>query len=79
MLPLSADPRPEAKRSAGIPVQRFHPHEVFHQSITFTDGYLHRGDEPGPGVIFHEEAARAYPYQQAHLADNRLQDGTVHE
>ena len=53
--------------------------EVFEQSMTFADGYLHPGDKPGIGVEFNEEAAAAYPYQQAYLPYNRLVDGTVHD
>src|SRR6476660_8787762 len=53
--------------------------EVFEQSMTFVDGYLHPGDKPGIGVEFNEEAAAAYPYQQAYLPYNRLVDGTVHD
>jgi mannonate dehydratase len=30
-------------------------------------------------VEFNEEAAAAYPYQQAYLPYNRLVDGTVHD
>ena len=48
---------------------------VFEQSMTFVDGYLHPGDKPGIGVEFNEEAAAAYPYQQAYLPYNRLVDG----
>ena len=53
--------------------------EVFEQSMTFVDGYLHPGDKPGIGVEFNAEAAAAYPYQQAYLPYNRLVDGTVHD
>ena len=53
--------------------------EVFQQSMTFKDGYLHPGNEPGIGVEFNEEAAAAFPYQQAYLPYNRLVDGTVHD
>jgi mannonate dehydratase len=53
--------------------------EVFQQSMTFKDGYLHPGDNPGIGVEFNEEAAAAFPYQQAYLPYNRLVDGTVHD
>ena len=53
--------------------------EVFEQSMTFVDGYLHPGDKPGIGVEFNEEAAAAFPYQQAYLPYNRLVDGTVHD
>jgi mannonate dehydratase len=52
---------------------------VFEQSMTFVDGYLHPGDAPGIGVEFNEEAAAAFPYQQAYLPYNRLVDGTVHD
>jgi mannonate dehydratase len=47
--------------------------------MTFVDGYLHPGDKPGIGVEFNEEAAAAFPYQQANLPNNRLVDGTVHD
>ena len=52
---------------------------VFEQSMTFADGYLHPGDRPGLGVELNEEAAAAFPYQQAYLPYNRLADGTVHD
>ena len=53
--------------------------EVFEQSMTFEDGYLHPGDSPGLGVELNLRAAEAYPYQQAYLPYNRLTDGTVHD
>lgn len=53
--------------------------EVFHQSFTFDDGYLHPGDQPGLGVDLDREAAAAHPYQPAYLPFNRLKDGTVHD
>ena len=53
--------------------------EVFQQSFTFTDGYLHPGDEPGLGVSYDDDAAQRFPYQQAYLPFNRLKDGTVHD
>jgi mannonate dehydratase len=52
---------------------------VFEQSMTFENGYLHPGEEPGLGVEFNEEAAASFPYQQAYLPYNRLADGTVHD
>lgn len=52
---------------------------VFQQSLTFNDGYLHPGANPGLGVELDEEAAAAYPYQQAYLPTTRLRDGTVHD
>lgn len=52
---------------------------VFEQSLTFTDGFLHPGDNPGLGVELNEQAAVSFPYQQAYLPYNRLDDGTVHD
>ncbi|MET8252438.1 D-mannonate dehydratase ManD [Micromonospora sp. NPDC005197] len=53
--------------------------EVFRQSFTFTDGYLHPGDQPGLGVELDEAAAAKFPYVPAYLPFNRLKDGTVHD
>lgn len=53
--------------------------EVFRQSFTFRDGYLHPGEKPGLGVEIYEDAAARFPYQPAYLPFNRLQDGTVHD
>jgi mannonate dehydratase len=53
--------------------------EVFRQSFTFTDGYLHPGDLPGLGVELDLEEAARYPYERAYLPFNRLADGTVHD
>jgi mannonate dehydratase len=53
--------------------------EVFRQSFTFTDGYLHPGSSVGLGVEYDDEAAARYPYEQAYLPFNRLKDGTVHD
>ena len=44
--------------------------------MTLKDGYLHPGEKPGIGVEFNEEAAAAFPYQQAYLPYDRLVDGT---
>ncbi|WP_223627070.1 D-mannonate dehydratase ManD [Microbacterium sp. EST19A] len=52
---------------------------VFEQTMTFKDGSLHPGDAPGLGVELNEEAAAAFPYQQAYLPYNRLADGTMHD
>ncbi|WP_206475873.1 D-mannonate dehydratase ManD [Microbacterium sp. KRD172] len=52
---------------------------VFQQSFTWTDGYLHPGDEPGLGVELDVDEAGKYPYEQAYLPYNRLLDGTVHD
>ncbi|MDQ6714707.1 MAG: D-galactonate dehydratase family protein [Actinomycetota bacterium] len=53
--------------------------EVFRQSFTFEDGYLHPGERPGLGVELDDAAAARFPYQPAYLPFNRLQDGTVHD
>ncbi|WP_456847049.1 D-mannonate dehydratase ManD [Cellulomonas sp. P5_C6] len=53
--------------------------EVFRQSFTFTDGYLHPGDQPGLGVELDLDEAGKYPYETAYLPYNRLADGTVHD
>ena len=53
--------------------------EVFRQSHTFEDGYLHPGNEAGLGVDLDEAAAARFPYQPAYLPFNRLKDGTVHD
>jgi mannonate dehydratase len=65
-------------------IQEYMPHgdatnEVFRQTFSFTNGYLHPGNEPGLGVELDEEAAARYPYQPAYLPYNRLKDGTVHD
>ena len=53
--------------------------EVFQQTFSWTDGYLHPGDEPGLGVTLDVDEAGKYPYEQAYLPYNRLADGTVHD
>ena len=53
--------------------------QVFQQSFTWTDGYLHPGDNPGLGVELNVDEAGKYPYEQAYLPYNRLLDGTVHD
>ncbi|MDU0312548.1 D-galactonate dehydratase family protein [Phycicoccus sp. M110.8] len=53
--------------------------EVFRQSFTFEDGYLHPGEQPGLGVTLDQAAAERFPYQPAYLPFNRLKDGTVHD
>jgi mannonate dehydratase len=65
-------------------IQEYMPHgpltnEVFRQTFTWHDGYLHPGDQPGLGVELDEEAAARFPYQPAYLPFNRLKDGTVHD
>jgi mannonate dehydratase len=53
--------------------------EVFRQSFTFVDGFLHPGEEPGLGVVYDDEVADRFEYQPAYLPFNRLKDGTVHD
>ncbi|GAA2036405.1 D-galactonate dehydratase family protein [Agromyces tropicus] len=53
--------------------------EVFQQSFTWNDGYLHPGDQAGLGVELDLDEAGRYPYEQAYLPFNRLADGTVHD
>ena len=65
-------------------IQEYMPHsartnEVFQQSFTFQDGYLHPGDHPGLGVAIDGDAAGRFQYQPAYLPFNRLKDGTVHD
>ncbi len=65
-------------------IQEYMPHtdltnQVFPHSYRFEDGMLHPGEEPGLGVDIDEEAAAEYPYRQAYLPVNRLEDGTVHD
>ncbi len=52
--------------------------EVFPHGYHYADGYLFPSEEPGLGVDIDEEAAARYPYRQAYLPVNRLEDGTVH-
>lgn len=65
-------------------IQEYMPHneltnEVFRQTFTFQDGYLHPGDQPGLGVELDEKAAAQFPYQAAYLPFSRLKDGTIHD
>jgi mannonate dehydratase len=63
-------------------IQEHMPHsavsdEAFPHAYTFSDGYLHPGDEPGLGVSIDEAVAVRHPYAAAYLPVNRLADGTV--
>jgi mannonate dehydratase len=65
-------------------IQEYMPHteatdSVFLQSMSFNDGYLHPGENPGLGVELDEEAAAGFGYQPAYLPVNRLKDGTMHD
>ncbi len=52
---------------------------VFEQSMTFIDGMLHPGNNPGLGVELNVDEAGKYPYETAYLPFNRLADGTMHD
>jgi len=52
---------------------------VFQQSFTWSDGFLHPGEQPGIGVDLDVDEAGKYPYEKAYLPFNRLADGTVHD
>lgn len=53
--------------------------EVSRTSYTWTDGYLHPGDQPGLGVHHDDHAAAQHPYEAAYLPFNRPKDGTIHD
>lgn len=53
--------------------------QVFQQSMTFADGYLHPGETPGLGVDLDVDEGGKYPYVTAYLPYNRLRDGTIHD
>ena len=74
--PRSLDPQ---LRHPGVHAARREDRQVFEQSYTWTDGYLHPGDKPGLGVELDVDEAGKYPYEQAYLPYNRLLDGTVHD
>lgn len=52
---------------------------VFETSFTWQNGMLHPGENPGLGVELNVDEAGRYPYEQAYLPYNRLEDGTVHD
>ncbi|GLY73113.1 D-mannonate dehydratase ManD [Actinoallomurus iriomotensis] len=65
-------------------IQEYMPHTettnaVFPHSYRFADGLLYPSEEPGLGVDIDEEAAAEYPYRQAYLPVNRLEDGSLHD
>ena len=65
-------------------IQEYMPHgartnATFKQSMTFENGMLHPGDNPGLGVELDVDEAGKYPYEQAYLPFNRLADGTIHD
>jgi mannonate dehydratase len=65
-------------------IQEYMPHTdatnaVFPHSYRFADGLMYPSEEPGLGVDIDEEAAAEYPYRQAYLPVNRLEDGSMHD
>src|SRR5687767_9333114 len=51
---------------------------VFPHAYSFSDGFMHPGEQPGLGIDIDETLAATYPYQRAYLPVNRLLDGTMH-
>tara|TARA_R110002049_G_scaffold308910_1_gene514827 strand:- start:17601 stop:18812 length:1212 start_codon:yes stop_codon:yes gene_type:complete len=51
---------------------------VFSTDYKFSDGFFTISESPGLGVDFDEEKAKEYPYKQAYLPINRLEDGTLY-
>ncbi|HEY0282058.1 MAG TPA: D-mannonate dehydratase ManD [Rhizomicrobium sp.] len=51
---------------------------VFPHAYSYSDGYMHPGDQPGLGVDIDEKAASKYSYKRAYLPVNRLEDGTLY-
>lgn len=51
--------------------------EVFPHSYYVQEGFLYLPEVPGLGVDFNETLAKKYPYQEAYLPVNRLEDGTM--
>jgi mannonate dehydratase len=65
-------------------IQEYMPHTaatdaVFPHTYRFADGLLYPSEEPGLGVDIDEDAAAEYPYRQAYLPVNRLEDGSMHD
>lgn len=52
--------------------------EVFDFKHKFDDGYFYPSEEFGLGVDMDFEKAKKYPYEQAFLPINRLEDGTLY-
>ena len=64
-------------------VQEHMPHApltetVFPHAYSYSDGYMHPGDQPGLGVDIDEAEAAKHPYKRAYLPVNRLEDGTLY-
>ncbi len=50
---------------------------VFPHVYSFSDGYLHPGEQPGLGVDINEKLAATYAYSPAYLPIARLRDGSM--
>ena len=50
---------------------------VFPHAYSFSNGYMHPGDQPGIGVDIDEELAAKYAYDPKQLPVARLGDGTI--
>lgn len=51
--------------------------EVFPNSWTFDNGYMHPGENPRLGIEFDEKLAAKYPYEPPYLLVARLEDGVL--
>ena len=64
-------------------IQEHMPHApltetVFPHAYSYSDGYMHPGDQAGLGVDIDEAEAAKHPYKRAYLPVNRLEDGTLY-
>lgn len=51
--------------------------EVFPNSWTFDNGYMHPGENPRLGIEFDKKLAAKYPYEPPYLLVARLEDGVL--
>ena len=51
--------------------------EVFQLKHAFREGHFYVSNQPGLGIDFDFKKAKTYPYKQAYLPVNRLEDGTL--
>ena len=64
-------------------IQEHMPHAplaetVFPHAYSYSNGYMHPGDQPGLGVDIDEAEAAKHPYKRAYLPVIRLEDGTLY-
>lgn len=54
-------------------------YNVFEGIPTVENGYIYTNENPGWGICFHEDAAKAYPYVREVIewTQARLPDGTI--